>query len=64
MKRKRLLKYLREHGCEVVKEGGDHTWVRNEATRKKSFVPRHAEIKAGTVKGICRQLGIDPPKEK
>jgi mRNA interferase HicA len=64
MKRLRLLRHLRENGCEVVKEGGGHTWVRNEATGERSFVPRHREIKSRLVREICKQLGIPAPPEK
>ena len=64
MKRKQLLKHLSAHDCVVVKEGSEHTWVQNTATKQKSFVPRHREIKPGTVRAICKQLGIPTPAEK
>ncbi len=64
MKRRSLLKHLAVHGCDVEGEGGKHTRIRNPANGKKSFVPRHREIKTGTVKEICKQLDIPPPGEK
>jgi hypothetical protein len=64
MKRHKLLRYLRLHGCQVEKEGGDHTWVRNLTNGLRSFVPRHVEVKPGTVRTICRHLAVPPPSEK
>jgi hypothetical protein len=64
MKRQKLLRHLKDHACEVVKEGKRHTWVQNLQNGNKSFVPRHSEIGPGLVREICQQLGIPAPKEK
>ena len=64
MKRQKLLKHIRAHGCVVAGEGRRHTRVENPANHKRSFVPRHIEIKAGTAAGICKELEIPPPPEK
>jgi predicted RNA binding protein YcfA (HicA-like mRNA interferase family) len=61
MKRKELLKYLAQHGCHVLTEGGEHTAVMNLTNSRKSFIPRHIDIKRGTVRAICKQLGIPHP---
>jgi hypothetical protein len=61
MKRQKLLQHLTAHGCELAGEGAEHTRVRNPANGRKSFVPRHLEIKTGTARGICKQLGVPPP---
>jgi len=63
MKRRYLLKYLDRHGCIVVREGRRHTIVRNTGSGAETQVPRHREIKTATAKGICKDLGIDPPSE-
>jgi mRNA interferase HicA len=63
MKRRYLLKHLAMHGCVVVREGSRHTIVRNPANGAESQVPRHREIKTTTAKGICKDLGIEPPSE-
>jgi hypothetical protein len=60
MKRRRLLRHLREHDCHYVREGGEHTWVQNRGTGAKSFVPRHSEIKPGLVRQICRTWDTRP----
>jgi predicted RNA binding protein YcfA (HicA-like mRNA interferase family) len=52
---------LREQGCVFFREGGAHTVWLNPANRKISSVPRHREIKEGTVQGICRQIEIQRP---
>jgi predicted RNA binding protein YcfA (HicA-like mRNA interferase family) len=61
MTREKLLQHLRDHGCQEVKEGGRHTRVLNPANGRRSFVPRHREIKTGTAHAICKQLDIPPP---
>lgn len=61
MKLRELERHLREYGCVFFREGGAHTVWQNPANRKISSVPRHREIKEGTVRGICRQLEIPLP---
>ena len=61
MKLADLERHLRRHGCAFYREGGAHTvWI-NPATRKITSVPRHREIKEGTVRAICKQLEIAQP---
>jgi mRNA interferase HicA len=44
MKRLDLLKYLRDHGYNLIREGGRHSWWGNAKENKRSAVPRHNEI--------------------
>jgi mRNA interferase HicA len=62
MKREDLLRYLRQHECELLREGGRHSWWGNPALNKRSSVPRHAEIDDNLAKKICKDLGL--PKIK
>jgi mRNA interferase HicA len=62
MKRKKFLKYLRSQGCELLREGGKHSWWFNPALNKRSAVPRHSEIKDIVAKKICKDLGVVPIK--
>ncbi|MBI5590816.1 MAG: type II toxin-antitoxin system HicA family toxin [Deltaproteobacteria bacterium] len=64
MKRIELLKYLRKHGCEIIREGHRHSWWGNASLNKRSSVPRHTEIDdgLGLVRKICKDLGIEPIK--
>ncbi|HEX4416020.1 MAG TPA: type II toxin-antitoxin system HicA family toxin [Lacipirellulaceae bacterium] len=61
MKRKDLLKHLRCHGCELLREGRSHSvWV-NPANGLQATIPRHREVNAYTARGICRQLSVREP---
>ena len=62
MKRKQLLKYLRKNGCELLREGGRHSWWYNVETNRRSAVPRHSEIKDILVNKICKDLNVKPIK--
>jgi mRNA interferase HicA len=61
MKLRDLERHLRGHGCVLFREGGAHTVWLNPSSRKIASVPRHREIKVGTVRGICKQLEIQHP---
>ena len=61
MKRRDLVRHLERHGCEFVREGGNHTVYANRAARKCSTVPRHREIIDFTARKICKDLEIPVP---
>lgn len=61
MKRRALLKHLRQHGCELLHEGKRHSVYWNPANRRTSSVPRHTEIVDKLVRKICKDLGIPTP---
>ena len=56
-----LQRHLRAHGCHHEREGGSHTLWKNPANGKVAPVPRHREVKGGTVRSICKQLEIPMP---
>ncbi len=58
MKRKELLKYLRDNGCEFLREGKNHSWWHNPTLNKRSAIPRHNEIRDILAIKICKDLGI------
>lgn len=58
MKREELLRHLRSHGCELLREGGRHSWWHNSSLNTRSAVPRHTEINDNLARKICRDLGI------
>lgn len=62
MKREQLVKHLRAQGCELLREGGKHSWWHNPALGARSAIPRHTEIKDILAKKICKDLGIPPVK--
>ena len=61
MKRRDLIRYLETHGCEFLREGGNHTVYVNRAMKKTSTVSRHKEINDFLVYKICKDLGIPKP---
>jgi mRNA interferase HicA len=54
-------RHLRLHGCVLLREGGAHTIWFNPQRPKVASVPRHREIKEGTIRAICKQLEIPRP---
>ena len=61
MKRRELVRYLQDHGCTLVREGGNHSWWGNPAKNKRSAVPRHSEVHEIMVRKICKDLDIPKP---
>ena len=62
MKRGDLLRHLRAQGCELLREGGRHSWWHNSNLNKRSSVPRHNEIDNDLARKLCKDLGIPPVK--
>ena len=58
MKRNDLIRHLKKHQCELLREGARHSIWWNPETKEKSAVPRHREIKDILAKKICKDLGI------
>jgi mRNA interferase HicA len=61
MKLAELERHLRQQGCAFLREGSAHTVWLNPRNGKIASVPRHREIKEGTVRAICKQLEILQP---
>ena len=55
---RKVLKALRTHGFSVVREGGRHTIIKGEDGTEIA-VPRHRELKRGTVRGIAEDAGLE-----
>ena len=53
MKRRDLIRHLEHHGCEFLREGGNHTIYVNRRARKVSSVPRHREVFEFLARKIC-----------
>jgi mRNA interferase HicA len=63
MNRDALLRYLREHGCQLKREGGSHSlWQSPEG--KMQAIPRHREVADILARSICRKLGLPDPAAK
>lgn len=61
MKRRDLLRHLERHGCEFLREGGNHTIYVNRRTRKASSIPRHREVFEFLAHKICKDLEVPLP---
>jgi mRNA interferase HicA len=57
-----LLKHLKDHGCQLFREGTRHSLFWNPGNQNTSAVPRHTEIANRLANKICRDLGIPEPK--
>ena len=44
MKRRDLVRHLEAHGCEFLRDGGNHTVYINRQAQTASAVPRHQEV--------------------
>ena len=55
---RKVLKALRSHGFEIVREGGRHTIIGREDGTEIA-VPRHKELQRGTVRSIAEDAGLD-----
>ena len=64
MKRRELLRHLEAHGCQLKREGGEHSLYWNPTTGKSQAVPRHSEITFIIARKICRELGAPQPAGK
>jgi mRNA interferase HicA len=61
MKRLDLIRHLEQHGCQFLREGGNHTIYVNRLKKKVSSVPRHREVLEFTARKICKDLEIPLP---
>jgi hypothetical protein len=50
-----------DHGCELIREGGNLSWWGKPANGRRSAVPRHKEIPDKLARKICRDLDIPEP---
>jgi len=61
MKRGDLIRHIESYGCELLREGGNHTVYVNRAEKKVSTIPRHREIDNNLCRKICKDPGIPRP---
>jgi predicted RNA binding protein YcfA (HicA-like mRNA interferase family) len=61
VKRRELVRHLEQHGCELLREGANHSVYVNRRTAKSSTVPRHTEVNNDLGRKICKDLGVPKP---
>ena len=58
MKRRVLIRRIEKMGCELLREGGNHSVYVNRLKKKVTTVPRHREIDENLAKRIFKDLEI------
>ncbi len=58
VKRRDLIKYFKEHGFYLLREGGNHSIYVNG--KKAVPVKRHATFDRITANELCKQAGLKP----
>jgi mRNA interferase HicA len=61
VKRRALLQHLKKYGCELYREGANHSIYWNPENGEVSPVPRHTEIDNNLARDICKDLKIPRP---
>ena len=61
MKRLDLVRHLEKNGCELLREGANHSVFVNRPLGKVTTVPRHREINEFLARRICKDLDIAFP---
>jgi hypothetical protein len=61
MKRLDPIRHLELHGCEFLRQGGNHTINVNRARERFSAVRRRREIIEFTARKICKDPDIPQP---
>jgi len=56
VKRRNLLRHLARHGCDLLREGGNHTVYVNRTAKMVSTIPRHNDINENLVRKTCKDL--------
>ncbi|MFP4343004.1 MAG: type II toxin-antitoxin system HicA family toxin [Cyclobacteriaceae bacterium] len=54
MKPQKLIKYLEDQGCVLIKHGARHDMYKKFSFWKLTFVPRHPTINDYTAEAICK----------
>jgi mRNA interferase HicA len=61
VKRRDLLRHLRSHDCDLLREGGNHSVFVNRVAKRATTVPRHREINDFLARKVCKDLAIPEP---
>jgi mRNA interferase HicA len=61
VKRRDLIRHLEHNGCELLREGSNHSIYVNRNAGRTSTVPRHNEINNDLARKICRDLEVPRP---
>jgi predicted RNA binding protein YcfA (HicA-like mRNA interferase family) len=56
---RKVLRALMRYGFHVLREGSNHTILRRNADGVQIAVPRHRELKRGTVRGMAMDAKVE-----
>ncbi|HVX83495.1 MAG TPA: type II toxin-antitoxin system HicA family toxin [Phycisphaerae bacterium] len=56
---RKVLRALMARGFYVLREGSNHTIVRRDSDGAQIAIPRHRELKRGTVRGMAADAKVD-----
>jgi predicted RNA binding protein YcfA (HicA-like mRNA interferase family) len=56
---RKVVRALVSHGFRVLREGANHTILRRDSDGIQIAVPRHRELKRGTVRGMANDAGVE-----
>jgi len=63
MKKRKLERYLGDHGCALKRYGKEHDVWYNTKNFKTSTIPRDSEIDDWLAAKICKDLQVNRPKK-
>lgn len=63
MQRRVLIRHLENYGCELLREGAEHSIYHNSTTGQRTTIPPHREIEDLMARLICKQLGVPEPSK-
>jgi mRNA interferase HicA len=61
MKRIELIRHLERNGCQLLREGNNHSVYVNRSTKRSTAVLRHREVNDFLASKICDELQIRRP---
>uniref|UniRef100_Q022C9 YcfA family protein n=1 Tax=Solibacter usitatus (strain Ellin6076) TaxID=234267 RepID=Q022C9_SOLUE len=59
--KRNLIRHLEQHGCEFLREGGNHTVYVNREAGRSSAIPRHRDVNEFLARKICGDLLVPRP---
>ena len=61
MKRIDLIRHLERNGCQLLREGNNHSVYVNRYSKRSTTVPRHREVNDSLARKICDDLQVRRP---
>ncbi len=61
MKRIDLIRHLERNGCQLLREGNNHSVYVNRSAKRSTAVPRHREVNDFLARKICDDLQVLRP---